>query len=138
MEAARVAQLHDQIVAFPRGYGTVLGERGINLSGGQKQRTSIARALIKDPGLLVLDDSLSAVDSKTEEALTRVMRETLPNSTTILIAHRLSTVKHCDTIHMLEHGKIVESGTHEDLMVLNGAYASMYRKQLIEQELEAL
>lgn len=136
--AAERAQILDSIRDFDKQFMTVLGERGITLSGGQKQRTAIARALIKEPGLLILDDSLSAVDSKTEEALTRVMRETLPNSTTILIAHRLSTVKHCDTIHMLEHGKIVESGTHDDLMVLNGAYASMYRKQLIEQELEAL
>ncbi len=136
--AAERAQILDSIRDFDKQFMTVLGERGITLSGGQKQRTSIARALIKEPVLLVLDDSLSAVDSKTEEALTRVMRETLPNSTTILIAHRLSTVKHCDTIHMLEHGKIVESGTHDDLIVLNGAYASMYRKQLIEQELEAL
>jgi ATP-binding cassette, subfamily B, multidrug efflux pump len=137
-QAAERAQILDSILDFDKQFMTVLGERGITLSGGQKQRTSIARALIKEPGLLVLDDSLSAVDSKTEEALTRVMRETLPNSTTILISHRLSTIKHCDTIHMLEHGKIVESGTHDDLMTLNGAYASMYRKQLIEQELEAL
>jgi len=137
-QAAERAQILDSILDFDKQFMTVLGERGITLSGGQKQRTSIARALIKEPGLLVLDDSLSAVDSKTEEALTRVMRETLPNSTTILISHRLSTIKHCDTIHMLEHGKIVESGTHDDLMALNGAYASMYRKQLIEQELEAL
>jgi ATP-binding cassette subfamily B multidrug efflux pump len=137
-QAAERAQILDSILDFDKQFMTVLGERGITLSGGQKQRTSIARALIKEPGLLILDDSLSAVDSKTEEALTRVMRETLPNSTTILIAHRLSTIKHCDMIHMLEHGKIVESGTHDELMALNGAYASMYRKQLIEQELEAL
>jgi ATP-binding cassette, subfamily B, multidrug efflux pump len=137
-QAAGRAQILDSIRDFDKQFLTVLGERGITLSGGQKQRTSIARALIKEPGLLILDDSLSAVDSKTEEALTRVMRETLPNSTTILIAHRLSTIKHCDTIHMLEQGKIVESGTHDSLIELNGSYASMYRKQLIEQELEAL
>jgi ATP-binding cassette subfamily B protein len=137
-QAAEKAQLLDSILDFDKQFMTVLGERGITLSGGQKQRTSIARALIKEPGLLILDDSLSAVDSKTEEALTRVMKETLPNATTILIAHRLSTIMHCDTIHMLEHGKIIESGTHEYLIALNGAYASMYRKQLIEQEIEAL
>lgn len=137
-QAAEKAQLLDSILDFDKQFMTVLGERGITLSGGQKQRTSIARALIKEPGLLILDDSLSAVDSKTEEALTRAMKETLPNATTILIAHRLSTIMHCDTIHMLEHGKIIESGTHEYLIALNGAYASMYRKQLIEQELEAL
>lgn len=137
-QAAEKAQLLDSILDFDKQFMTVLGERGITLSGGQKQRTSIARALIKEPGLLILDDSLSAVDSKTEEALTRVMKETLPNATTILIAHRLSTIMHCDTIHMLEHGKIIESGTHEYLIALSGAYASMYRKQLIEQELEAL
>lgn len=136
--AAERAQILDNIRDFDKKFMTVLGERGITLSGGQKQRTSIARALIKEPGLLILDDSLSAVDSKTEEALTRVMRETLPNTTTIMIAHRLSTVKHCDTIHMLENGTIVESGTHDELIDRGGAYASLYRKQLIEQELEAL
>ncbi len=137
-KAAERAQILDNIQDFDKQFMTVLGERGITLSGGQKQRTSIARALIKEPGLLILDDSLSAVDSKTEEALTRVMRETMPDATTIIIAHRLSSVKHCDTIHMLVHGKIVESGSHDDLIARNGAYASMYRKQLIEQELEAL
>lgn len=136
--AAERAQILDNIRDFDKEFMTVLGERGITLSGGQKQRTSIARALIKEPGLLILDDSLSAVDSKTEEALTRVIRETLPDTTTIIIAHRLSTVKHCDTIHMLENGTIVESGTHDELIEMNGAYASLYRKQLIEQELEAL
>jgi ATP-binding cassette subfamily B protein len=137
-QAAERAQILDNIRDFDKQFMTVLGERGITLSGGQKQRTSIARALIKEPGLLILDDSLSAVDSKTEEALTSVMRDTMPNATTIIIAHRLSTVKHCDTIYMLEHGKIVESGNHDELISKNGAYASMYRKQLIEQELEAL
>lgn len=137
-QAAERAQILENIRDFDKQFMTVLGERGITLSGGQKQRTSIARALIKEPGLLILDDSLSAVDSKTEEALTGVLRETLPNTTTIIIAHRLSTVKHCDTIHMLENGTIVESGTHDELIEKNGAYASLYRKQLIEQELEAL
>ncbi len=137
-QAAERAQILDNIRDFDKEFMTVLGERGITLSGGQKQRTSIARALIKEPGMLILDDSLSAVDSKTEEALTRVIRETLPDTTTIIIAHRLSTVKHCDTIHMLENGTIVESGTHDELIEMNGAYASLYRKQLIEQELEAL
>lgn len=137
-QAAERAQILENIRDFDKQFMTVLGERGITLSGGQKQRTSIARALIKEPGLLILDDSISAVDSKTEEALTGVIRETLPNTTTIIIAHRLSTVKHCDTIHMLENGTIVESGTHDELIEKNGAYASLYRKQLIEQELEAL
>ncbi len=137
-KAAERAQILDSIQDFDKQFMTVLGERGITLSGGQKQRTSIARAIIKEPGLLIFDDSLSAVDSKTEEALTRVMRETMPDATTIIIAHRLSSVKHCDTIHMLAHGKIVESGSHDELIAQNGAYASMYRKQLIEQELEAL
>lgn len=137
-QAAERAQILENIRDFDKQFMTVLGERGITLSGGQKQRTSIARALIKEPGLLILDDSLSAVDSKTEEALTGVIRETLPNTTTIIIAHRLSTVKHCNTIHMLENGTIVESGTHDELIEKNGAYASLYRKQLIEQELEAL
>jgi len=137
-EAAQNAQLLETINDFEKKFMTVLGERGITLSGGQKQRTSIARALIKKPGVLILDDSLSAVDSKTEDALTRVLKVNLPGTTTIMIAHRLSSVKHCDMIYVLENGKIVEEGDHENLIKRAGAYASLHKKQLIEQELAAL
>lgn len=136
--AASDAQLLDTVTNFEKKFMTVLGERGITLSGGQKQRTSIARALIKKPGILILDDSLSAVDSKTEDALKRVLRDNMSGSTTIMIAHRLSTIKHCDTIFVLENGEIVEEGNHDTLIKRAGVYASLYDKQLIEQELEAL
>jgi ATP-binding cassette subfamily B protein len=137
-EAAQNSQVLETINDFEKKFMTVLGERGITLSGGQKQRTSIARALIKKPGVLILDDSLSAVDSKTEDALTRVLKVNLPGTTTIMIAHRLSSVKHCDMIYVLENGKIVEEGDHENLIKRAGAYASLHKKQLIEQELAAL
>jgi len=136
--AAEQAQILDTIKDFDKEFMTVLGERGITLSGGQKQRTSIARALIKEPSILIMDDSLSAVDSRTEDALTNVLKETLPESTTIMIAHRLSTVKHCDIIFVLENGRIMESGDHATLLENDAVYASMYRKQLIEQELADL
>lgn len=136
--AAEQAQILDTIKDFDKEFMTVLGERGITLSGGQKQRTSIARALIKEPSILIMDDSLSAVDSRTEDALTNVLKETLPESTTIMIAHRLSTVKHCDIIFVLENGRIMESGDHATLLQNDAVYASMYRKQLIEQELADL
>jgi ATP-binding cassette, subfamily B, multidrug efflux pump len=137
-EAAKNAQLLETINDFDKKFMTVLGERGITLSGGQKQRTSIARAIIKKPGILILDDSLSAVDSKTEDNLTRVLKDNLPGTTTIMIAHRLSSVKHCDTIYVLDNGRIVEEGNHDMLINKSGAYASLHKKQLIEQELAAL
>lgn len=136
--AAKDAQLLDTINEFEKKFMTVLGERGITLSGGQKQRTSIARAMLKKPGILILDDSLSAVDSKTEDALKHVLREKLSGTTTIMIAHRLSSIKHCETIFVLDNGKIVEQGNHETLIKRAGVYASLYDKQLLEQELAAL
>ncbi len=136
--AASEAQLLETVTNFEKKFMTVLGERGITLSGGQKQRTSIARAMIKKPGILILDDSLSAVDSNTEDALKRVLRHNMSGSTTIMIAHRLSTVKHCDTIFVLDNGEIVEEGNHDTLLKSAGAYASLYNKQLIEQELASL
>lgn len=136
--AAKDAQLLDTINEFEKKFMTVLGERGITLSGGQKQRTSIARAMLKKPGILILDDSLSAVDSKTEDALKHVLREKLSGTTTIMIAHRLSSIKHCETIFVLDNGRIVEQGNHETLIKRAGVYASLYDKQLLEQELAAL
>jgi ATP-binding cassette subfamily B protein len=135
--AAAIARLDKDIADFPQGYDTIVGERGITLSGGQKQRTAIARALVIDPTILILDDALSAVDTYTEEEilhrLTGVMRE----RTSIIVSHRISTVRDADQILVLDRGRIVERGTHDDLVRRNGVYAELYRKQLLEEELAA-
>ena len=137
-QAAELAQLHDNIVEFPEGYETMVGERGVTLSGGQKQRTSIARATLREPEILILDDALSAVDTETEEHILQGLRDTMKERTTILIAHRISTVKDADKIIVLEDGEVVEHGTHEELVKLGGRYASTYERQLLEQELEEM
>lgn len=134
-EAAARAQVLENILSFEKKFDTVLGERGITLSGGQKQRTSLARALIRNPRLLILDDSLSAVDTGTEEAILKQLTEGKDRYTTILISHRISTVKQSDFIIVLEDGQIQESGTHQDLLKQQGTYYSMYQKQLLEAEL---
>ena len=133
--AADQAQVLENILDFEKKFETLVGERGITLSGGQKQRTAIARALIKKPGIVILDDSLSAVDTKTEDAILEHLRLQLAEITTIMISHRISTVKNADTIFYIEDGSIVESGTHEDLIEHGGYYANMYDKQILEQEL---
>jgi ATP-binding cassette subfamily B protein len=136
--AAALAGLAPDIATFPAGLDTVVGERGLTLSGGQKQRTAIARALLRDPRILILDDALSSVDTVTEEhileGLTRIMR----GRTTILISHRVSTVRHADRIFVLEYGELVEQGTHAELIGNGGYYAGLYQKQLLEEELEAI
>jgi ATP-binding cassette, subfamily B, multidrug efflux pump len=134
LEAAQKAQLHDQILGFPRGYQTLLGERGINLSGGQKQRTTLARALARDPDILVLDDALSAVDTQTETRILDALRHELKGRTAFLISHRVSAVMQADLILVLDDGRLVEEGTHETLMERNGVYASLLRRQLLEEE----
>ncbi|MEO6941008.1 MAG: ABC transporter ATP-binding protein [Candidatus Kapaibacterium sp.] len=134
--AAKAADLYDNILDFPAGFETMLGERGITLSGGQKQRTAIARAIARDPKILILDDTMSAVDTATEERILRNLRRLMHNRTSILISHRISTVKEADTIIVLDHGEIVESGTHESLLDLRGHYHDLYRKQLLEEALE--
>jgi ATP-binding cassette subfamily B multidrug efflux pump len=134
VQAADDAQVLDNIVDFPQGFDTLLGERGVTLSGGQKQRVSIARALLKHPPILVLDDSLSAVDTKTEEALLHRLKERRQGLTTIMIAHRLSSIQHADQIIVLDEGRIVERGTHGELMTLNGKYRNVYDKQLLEEQ----
>jgi ATP-binding cassette subfamily B protein len=120
---------------FPKGFEAELGERGVNMSGGQKQRVSIARALAKSPKLVILDDALSAVDTKTEEAILTHLEQALADTTSILIAHRISTIKHADLILVLDHGKIAERGTHAELIGQGGIYRDMYEKQLLEEKL---
>jgi ATP-binding cassette subfamily B protein len=135
--AAEVAALAGDVNEFPRKYLTILGERGITLSGGQKQRAAIARALIREPRILILDDALSAVDTYTEEKILSGLRDVMRSRTTLIVAHRISTVKDADLICVLDHGRIVERGSHEELMRLGGAYADLYERQLLEEELAA-
>jgi ATP-binding cassette subfamily B protein len=137
VDAAAVARLDKDVESFPMGYETIIGERGITLSGGQKQRTAIARAVFADPRLLVLDDALSAVDTYTEDEILARLRGVMRQRTSIIVAHRVSTVRHADQIFVLDQGRIVERGTHDTLVARDGLYASMYRKQLLEEELEA-
>ncbi len=134
--AARVAQLHDTILTFPGGYSTQLGERGINLSGGQKQRATLARALARDPTVLILDDALSAVDTHTEARILEDLRAVLAGRTSFIISHRVSAVMNADQILVLDQGRVVERGTHTELMALGGSYANLLRRQMLEEELE--
>lgn len=136
-QAAGVAQLHEQILAFPAQYGTMLGERGINLSGGQKQRATLARALARDPVVLVLDDALSAVDTHTETAILADLRNAVRGCTAFIISHRVSAVMHADQILVLEGGRIVQRGKHAQLIAADGTYARLLRRQLLEEGLEA-
>ncbi len=134
--AADVAQLTETIDSFPDRYETLLGERGVNLSGGQKQRLAIARAVVLDAPILVLDDALSSVDTHTEEQILERLMNVMAQRTSIIISHRVSTVRHADQILVLENGEIVERGTHDELIVLGGHYAEMHERQLLEDELE--
>ena len=136
-EAAGVARLDKDTAAFPKGYETLVGERGITLSGGQKQRTAIARAVILNPPILVLDDALSAVDTYTEEEILQKLRGFMRNRTSILVAHRVSTVRHADVIVVLQDGRIIEQGNHEALVRRDGVYAELHRQQLLQEELAA-
>lgn len=133
--AAKSARVHDNIINFTKQYETLLGERGITLSGGQKQRVSIARAIIKNPPILLLDDCLSAVDTETEEAILNNLNEICKDKTTIIVSHRVSSAKNADKIIILEDGKIIEQGTHNQLINQDGYYASLYLKQLSEKEM---
>jgi ATP-binding cassette, subfamily B, multidrug efflux pump len=133
--AAGAANIAADIEGFPEGYKTMVGERGITLSGGQKQRSAIARAIIRDPRILVLDDALSSVDTYTEEAILNHLREVMRDRTTIFISHRVSTVRNADQIAVLHEGRVVELGTHEELLARNGYYTDLYNKQLLEEEL---
>jgi ATP-binding cassette, subfamily B, multidrug efflux pump len=135
--AATVAQLDKDVADFPNGYDTMVGERGITLSGGQKQRTAIARAVVTDPRILILDDALSAVDTYTEEEILSRLRGVMRSRTSIIISHRISTVRDADQIVVLDRGRLVEQGKHEELIRLGGIYAELYKKQLLEEELAA-
>jgi ATP-binding cassette subfamily B protein len=137
-ESAEQAGLTGDVAAFPQGLDTVIGERGITLSGGQKQRTAIARALVREPLILILDDSLSAVDTQTEERILNALREVRKGRTALIVSHRVSSVKDADHIVVLDDGKIVERGTHELLVEKGGYYADLYRRQTIEAELEEI
>lgn len=135
-EAAKLASIHEDILQFTDGYRTIVGERGVSLSGGQKQRISIARALLMNPEVLVLDDSLSAVDAKTEEAILSSLRENREGKTTIITSHRLSAIQHANIILVLDEGKVIEKGTHLELMETDGWYKEMYLRQQLEELVE--
>jgi ATP-binding cassette subfamily B protein len=136
-EVAAVARLDKDVDAFPKGYDTLVGERGITLSGGQKQRTALARALMVDPRILILDDALSAVDTYTEEEILTRLRAVMDQRTSIVVSHRVSTVRDADRIFVLDQGRVVERGTHDQLVAANGLYAALHRRQLLEEELKA-
>jgi ATP-binding cassette subfamily B protein len=135
--AAAVARLDKDVADFPNGYDTMVGERGITLSGGQKQRTALARAIVVDPRILILDDALSAVDTYTEEEILSRLRGVMRERTSIIVSHRVSTVRGADQILFLDDGRIAERGTHETLLRHNGLYAELHRRQLLEEELAA-
>ncbi len=135
IEAAKNAVVHDNIVDFTKGYDTILGERGVTLSGGQKQRVSIARAIIKNPKILIFDDCLSAVDTETEEKILANLERVSKNKTTFIISHRVSSAKNADKIIVLDHGKITQQGTHNQLIDKDGYYKDLYEQQLLEKEM---
>jgi ATP-binding cassette subfamily B protein len=131
--AAQAAEAHDFISALPQGYDTPVGERGLKLSGGQRQRLALARAILKDPPILVLDEATSAVDNETEAAIQRSLDRIVIGRTTLIVAHRLSTVRHADTIHVIDGGRIVETGTHDELLAQGGIYAGLWQLQTGER-----
>ncbi|MFZ1756425.1 MAG: ATP-binding cassette domain-containing protein, partial [Caldilineaceae bacterium] len=135
--AARAAAVHDVILSFPTGYNTMVGERGVTLSGGQKQRVTIARTLLKDPSILILDDATSSVDTETDAAIRGALRRLMDNRTTFIIAHRVQSVMEADQILVMDQGRIVQRGTHDELLAQEGIYRRVYDLQArIEEDLE--
>jgi ATP-binding cassette, subfamily B, multidrug efflux pump len=137
LSAVEISQLDKDVREFPNGYDTLVGERGITLSGGQKQRAAIARAVVTDPRILILDDALSAVDTYTEEEILARLKRVMKARTSIVISHRISTVRDADQIVVLDAGRVVEKGRHDELIRLGGYYAELHKKQLLEEELAA-
>jgi ATP-binding cassette subfamily B protein len=135
VEAAETAHIRKEFEEFPAAFGTMVGERGITLSGGQKQRTAIARAVIRNPRILILDDALASVDTYTEEQILGELQRVMQGRTTLFISHRISTVRQADQIAVLVAGRIAELGTHDELLAKNGYYADLFQKQLLEEEL---
>ena len=136
-DAATIAGLAEDVAEFPHQYEQLVGERGITLSGGQKQRTAIARAVMRDPRILILDDSLSAVDTYTEEKILHNLRDVREGRTTLIVSHRVSTIRDADLICVMHDGRIIERGTHDELIALDREYADLYQRQLLEEELDA-
>ncbi|MBW7454276.1 ATP-binding cassette domain-containing protein, partial [Paenibacillus sepulcri] len=132
--AARAANAHDFIMSFPQGYDSQIGERGVKLSGGQKQRLSIARAILKDPRLIILDEATSSLDTESEKAIQDALEHLLENRTSLVIAHRLSTIQRADRIYVLDKGKVVEVGTHQSLLEQGGRYKQLYELQFPQKE----
>ena len=136
--ATEISNLQPDLDVLPKQLETIVGERGVTLSGGQKQRTALARAVIRQPSILILDDAMSSVDTRTEETILSELRGVMEERTTILIAHRISTVKDADHIIVLDDGRIVEQGTHDNLVDQDGIYAEMFRRQHLSEEIDDL
>lgn len=137
-EAAESSQIRSDFDQFPEGFATMVGERGITLSGGQKQRTAISRAVIRRPKILILDDALSAVDTYTEEEILKRLRRIMAERTTILVSHRVSTIREADLIVVLREGRIIEQGQHDELLARKGAYWQLYQRQMLEESLSTI